>query len=54
MYTRADDTLDFRTGPQKIRMIIKYENYKKFGGTATITFGDVVEEEEEEEEGNRP
>lgn len=53
VYTRADDTLDFRTGPQKIRMIIKYEDYKKFGGTATITFGDVVEEEEEEE-GNRP
>lgn len=46
VYTRADDTLDFRSGPQKIRMVIKYDNYKKFKGTATITFGEVVEEEE--------
>ena len=45
VYTRADDTLPFRSGPQKIRMIIKYENYKRFLGTSTITFGDVVEED---------
>ena len=47
VYTRADDTLPFKSGPQKIRMIIKYENYEKFLGTSTITFGDVVEEDGE-------
>ena len=49
VYTRADDTLQFRSGPQKIRMIIKYDNYKRFKGTSVITFGDVVEGEEESE-----
>jgi hypothetical protein len=42
-YTRADDTLHFRTGPQRIRMIVKYQNYKKFGAETTVTFGDEVE-----------
>ena len=45
VYTFADDTLAFKSGPQKIRMIIKYEDYKQFKGTATITFGDVLDEE---------
>ena len=46
VYTRGDDTLVFASGQQtKIRMIIKYENYKRFLGTSTITFGDVVEED---------
>ena len=53
VYTRADDTLAFKSGPQKIRMIIKYEDYKKFKGTAVITFGDVVDEGEENE-GRQP
>ena len=53
VYTRADDTLAFKAGPQKIRMIIKYEDYKKFKGTAVITFGDVVDEGEENE-GRQP
>ena len=51
VYTSADDTLDFDSGPQRIRMIIKYENYKRFGGTSVITFGDVVEEQQGEEQG---
>jgi len=42
-YTRADDTLHFRSGPQRIRMIVKYQNYKKFGAETTVTFGDEVE-----------
>ncbi|MDE0102934.1 MAG: hypothetical protein OXN89_11190 [Bryobacterales bacterium] len=42
VYTRADDTLAFRSGPQKIRMIITYDNYKRFEGTSVITFGEVV------------
>ncbi|MCC6860572.1 MAG: hypothetical protein IT158_18540 [Bryobacterales bacterium] len=43
-YTRADDTLRFQTGPQPIRMIVKYENYKQFKADTTIKFGEVVEE----------
>jgi hypothetical protein len=43
-YTRADDTLHFQNGPQRIRMTVKYENYKKFEGRSTIKFGEVVEE----------
>ncbi len=53
VYTRADDTLAFPSGPQKIRMIIKYENYKKFEGTSVITFGDLVDEDKTEE-GEQP
>lgn len=49
VYTYADDTLAFQSGPQKIKMIIKYEDYKQFRGTATITFGEVVDESEQGE-----
>jgi hypothetical protein len=40
-YTYADDTLNFGTGPQRIREIIKYNHYKKweFKTSSTITFG---------------
>ena len=40
VYTYADDTLAFRTGLQRIRLKIRYGNYKRFGADATITFGD--------------
>ncbi len=36
--TYADDTLYFRGGPQRIRLIIRYSDYKKFGSESTITF----------------
>ncbi|MBV9268843.1 MAG: hypothetical protein JO061_21925 [Acidobacteriaceae bacterium] len=38
--TYADDTLFFRSWPQRIRIIIRYINYKRFGAESTITFGD--------------
>jgi hypothetical protein len=38
-YTRADDTLHFPQGPQRIRMIVKYQDYKRFGAETSITFG---------------
>jgi hypothetical protein len=38
LYTYADDTLQFRTGPQRIRLRIRYEDYKRFGAESTITF----------------
>jgi len=37
-YTRADDTLHFSTGDVKIREIVKYENYRRFGSNVKITY----------------
>jgi hypothetical protein len=36
VYTYADDTLQFRTGPQRIRLRIAYSSYKKFGAKSTL------------------
>ena len=38
--TTADDTLFFRTGAQRIRMSIRFENYQRFGAESTVTFGE--------------
>ena len=38
VYTRADDTLHFSTGDVKVREIVKYTNYKKFGSNVKITY----------------
>ncbi|MBV9157371.1 MAG: hypothetical protein JO097_13995 [Acidobacteriaceae bacterium] len=38
--TYADDTLFFRDWPQRIRIIVRYMDYKRFGAESTITFGD--------------
>lgn len=37
--TYADDTLFFRNWPQRIRIVIRYMDYKEFGTQSTITFG---------------
>jgi hypothetical protein len=42
-YTRALDTLQFSSGAQRIRMVLKYENYKRFQSDVKLTFGDAVE-----------
>jgi hypothetical protein len=42
VWTGADDTLNFQNGPQRIRMLVRYENYKRFKAESTIQFGDVV------------
>jgi hypothetical protein len=42
VYTDADDTLRFQTGPVKMRMIVKYEDYKQFKASTSIQFGDAV------------
>ena len=39
VYTWADDTLAFRTGPQRIGLKIRYSDYKRFGAESTVTFG---------------
>jgi hypothetical protein len=36
--TYADDTLYFRSGPQRIRLTIRYSDYRKFGADSKITF----------------
>ena len=36
--TTADDTLFFRGGPQRIKLSVRYENYRKFGSDTIITF----------------
>lgn len=36
--TYGDDTLYFRTGPQRIRLTIRYTSYKKFSSDSKITF----------------
>jgi len=41
-WTGADDTLYFSSGPQRIRMLVRYENYKQFGSEVKVTFGDEV------------
>ncbi|HLQ77290.1 MAG TPA: hypothetical protein VK210_08040 [Terriglobia bacterium] len=43
-YTRAVDTLNFSSGPQKIREVIKYQNYKRFGADIKLIFGDAVDD----------
>jgi hypothetical protein len=37
-YTRADDTLHFVATDVRIRMVVKYTNYKRFGSNVTITY----------------
>ncbi len=37
-YTRAEDTLKFSLGDVKIREIVKYTNYKRFGSKSRITY----------------
>ena len=44
VYTHADDVLHFRDMSQRIRMVVKYQDYKRFGAETSITFGDEVSE----------
>jgi len=37
IYTYADDTLHFKTGPQRERLKIEYSNYRRFGVESTFT-----------------
>ncbi len=37
--TYADDTLYFRDWPQRLRVEIRYMNYKRFGAESTVIFG---------------
>ncbi|MCS7314878.1 MAG: hypothetical protein RMI94_03255 [Bryobacterales bacterium] len=43
VWTNADDTLYFETGPQRIRMRIRYEDYKQFKADVQIRYGEPVQ-----------
>jgi hypothetical protein len=44
-YTHADDTLHFKNGDNvHIRMVVKYQDYKRYEGRSTIKYGDVVDD----------
>ncbi len=51
IYTSARDTLQFKNGAIKMRMIIKYEDYKRFRGEATVIFGEAIESDSSQETG---
>jgi len=53
-YTRADDTLHFKDNNQRIRMTVKYEDYKKYEGRSTIKFGEVVDENGQKKPDQKP
>ncbi len=45
VYTHADDVLHFHDGnSQRVRMVVKYQDYKRFGAETDIKFGDEVPE----------
>jgi hypothetical protein len=44
-YTHADDTLHFKNGDNvRIRMVVRYQDYKRYEGRSTIKYGDVVDD----------
>jgi hypothetical protein len=46
-YTRADDVLQFQSGlAQRIRMTVRYEDYKQFKSESLIRYGEPVEKKE--------
>jgi hypothetical protein len=54
-YTYGDDTLTFKDGQsQRIKEVIKYDHYKKFGSQSTITFGSVVDQQQPQAQPNNP
>jgi len=54
-YTRAEDTLKFSMQDVKIREIIKYTNYRRFGSKSKITFeGQEVEKTQPKPEDQKP
>lgn len=49
-YTHADDTLQFQTGPVRIRMIVRYEDYKYFGALSTIKYEGVNDDTQKQQQ----
>jgi len=54
-YTLADDTLHFTLGDIRIREILHYEDYKRFGSSSTIIFeGKEIENAPQAKPGDAP
>ena len=46
-YTQADDVLTFESGlSQRLRMVIRYEDYKQFKSEVQIKYGEAIESKE--------
>jgi hypothetical protein len=45
VYSKAEDTLHFKNGDsQRIRQLIRWQDYKHYEGKSTIRYGDVVDD----------
>jgi hypothetical protein len=54
-YTRAEDTLRFSIGDVKIREIVKYTNYRRFGSKVKITYeGSEVQKSQQKPDEKQP
>jgi len=54
-YTKADDTLHFSTQSTRIREIVKYQNYQRFGSKSKILYeGKEVEKSEQKPTDQQP
>lgn len=55
-YTRADDTLHFSMQDVRVREIIKYTNYKRFGSDVKITYEgqDIQKGQTQQQQGQQP
>lgn len=54
VYTDADDTLHFRKEDVKMRMIVKYEDYKQFKSEVNVQFGAPVDEKKDQKPNANP
>lgn len=54
VFTIAETVLPFSSGPQPIKMVVKYEDYKLFGSTSNITFGGEADTPPSHEPDNPP
>jgi len=53
-YTIANDTLHFKDNDVRIKQTVKYEDYKQFKSTTSITFGDVADDAKDQKKDDKP
>jgi len=53
-YTIANDTLHFKENDVRIKQTVKYEDYKQFKSTTSITSGDVVDDKDQKKDEKPP
>jgi hypothetical protein len=47
-YTIANDTLHFKENDVRVKQLVKYEDYKQFKASTTITFGDPLDDNKDQ------